>query len=158
VVNTAFMMGGALGLAVLASLAAARTTALAGAGADALVALNGGYQLAFVIGAVFAAAAAVLGALLLRGAQHQDGLAVAELVLDEFHGVAVLRQRRDRFGAVGQHQAVEQEAGLVLQRGIGVHACRPSAVGSMPMRGPTSRGRPRLAPPAPPALVAAPRP
>jgi EmrB/QacA subfamily drug resistance transporter len=66
VVNTAFMMGGALGLAVLASLAAARTTALAGAGADALVALNGGYQLAFVIGAVFAAAAAVLGALLLR--------------------------------------------------------------------------------------------
>ncbi|WP_175224769.1 MFS transporter, partial [Achromobacter ruhlandii] len=33
VVNTAFMMGGALGLAVLASLAAARTAALAGAGA-----------------------------------------------------------------------------------------------------------------------------
>ncbi|MCM2574466.1 MFS transporter, partial [Achromobacter xylosoxidans] len=32
VVNTAFMMGGALGLAVLASLAAARTAALAGAG------------------------------------------------------------------------------------------------------------------------------
>lgn len=66
VVNTAFMMGGALGLAVLASLAAARTTSLAAAGADALAALNGGYQLAFVIGAVFAASAAVLGALLLR--------------------------------------------------------------------------------------------
>jgi len=60
------MMGGALGLAVLASLAAARTTALAGTGMDATAALNGGYQLAFVIGAVFAAVAAVLGALLLR--------------------------------------------------------------------------------------------
>jgi len=66
VVNTSFMMGGALGLAVLASLAAARTNALAGAGLDATAALNGGYQLAFVIGAVFAAVAAVLGGLLLR--------------------------------------------------------------------------------------------
>lgn len=66
VVNTSFMMGGALGLAVLASLAAARTTSLGGAGLDATAALNGGYQLAFVIGAVFAAVAAVLGAVLLR--------------------------------------------------------------------------------------------
>ncbi len=41
VVNTAFMMGGALGLAVLASLAAARTAALAGAGAAPVAALAG---------------------------------------------------------------------------------------------------------------------
>ena len=66
VVNTSFMMGGALGLAVLASLAAARTDGLAMSGAGALAALNGGYQLAFVIGAVFAAVAGVLGAVLLR--------------------------------------------------------------------------------------------
>lgn len=64
VVNTAFMMGGALGLAVLASLAAARTTALQAAGAAVPAALNGGYQWAFVVGAVFAALAAVLGLLL----------------------------------------------------------------------------------------------
>ncbi|WP_054444995.1 MFS transporter, partial [Achromobacter xylosoxidans] len=44
VVNTAFMMGGALGLAVLASLAAARTAALAGAGAAPVAALAGGYR------------------------------------------------------------------------------------------------------------------
>jgi MFS family permease len=66
VVNTAFMMGGALGLAVLASAAAARTAHLTGAGAQPLAALNGGYQLAFLLGAVFAAMAAVLGALLMR--------------------------------------------------------------------------------------------
>jgi MFS family permease len=66
IVNTAFMMGGALGLAVLASLASARTEGLQAAGAGPLVALVGGYQLAFVVGAVFAAAAALLGALLLR--------------------------------------------------------------------------------------------
>jgi EmrB/QacA subfamily drug resistance transporter len=60
VVNTAFMMGGALGLAVLASAAAARTGALQAAGTAAAPALNAGYQLAFAVGAVFAAAAALL--------------------------------------------------------------------------------------------------
>ena len=66
VVNTSFMMGGALGLAVLASLAAARSDHLAASGADALAALNGGYHLAFVVGAIFAATAGVLGGALLR--------------------------------------------------------------------------------------------
>jgi EmrB/QacA subfamily drug resistance transporter len=66
VVNTSFMMGGALGLAVLASLAAARTDGLLASGAASPVALNGGYHVAFAIGGVFAAAAAVLSAVLLR--------------------------------------------------------------------------------------------
>jgi EmrB/QacA subfamily drug resistance transporter len=66
VVNTAFMMGGALGLAVLASLAAARTDTLLDAGDGQLVALNSGYHAAFLIGALFAAAAAAVGAILLR--------------------------------------------------------------------------------------------
>ena len=66
VVNTAFMMGGALGLAVLASGAAARTSLLSAAGAATPVALHGGYQLAFVCGALFAALAALLGFVLLR--------------------------------------------------------------------------------------------
>ncbi|MDR7307300.1 DHA2 family efflux MFS transporter permease subunit [Rhodoferax saidenbachensis] len=61
VVNTAFMMGGALGLAVLASLADARTDTLRSTGASAAEALNGGYQLAFLLGAGCGLAAAVLG-------------------------------------------------------------------------------------------------
>ena len=65
-VNTSFMMGGALGLAVLASVAAARTESLLGAEAAPPAALTGGYQLAFLIGAIFAASAALLGAVLLR--------------------------------------------------------------------------------------------
>ena len=64
IVNTSFMMGGALGLAVLASLAAARTASL---GAVSPEALTSGYQLAFAAGAVFALLAAMLG-LLLPGA------------------------------------------------------------------------------------------
>jgi EmrB/QacA subfamily drug resistance transporter len=69
VVNTAFMMGGALGLAVLASLADRRTETLEAAGDGRLEALNGGYQIAFLVGAIFAALAAAVGAALLRSAQ-----------------------------------------------------------------------------------------
>ena len=66
VVNTSFMMGGALGLAVLASLAASRTDSLTAAGEDAVAALTGGYHAAFLVGAIFAAAAAGIAASLLR--------------------------------------------------------------------------------------------
>lgn len=66
VANTSFMMGGALGLAVLASLADARTTTLTAAGVGRLAALTGGYHAAFMVGALFAGTAAALAALLLR--------------------------------------------------------------------------------------------
>ncbi len=67
IVNTSFMMGGALGLAVLASLAAAYTGArhVGGGIAAEMAALNAGYQLAFGAGAAFALVAAALGATLL---------------------------------------------------------------------------------------------
>src|SRR2546423_9219548 len=58
VVNTAFMMGGALGLAVLASIAASRTDSLRASGHGQLSALVGGYHVAFVVGALFAAGGA----------------------------------------------------------------------------------------------------
>jgi predicted MFS family arabinose efflux permease len=82
VVNTSFMMGGALGLAVLASLAASRTDTLAASGDSPLVALTGGYHAAFLAGAAFAFAAAVIGGALLRagipGAAHEEEGATAE--------------------------------------------------------------------------------
>jgi len=51
---------------VLASLASARTAALGAAGADPVQALNGGYQWAFLVGAVFTAVAGLLSGMLLR--------------------------------------------------------------------------------------------
>jgi EmrB/QacA subfamily drug resistance transporter len=66
IVNTAFMMGGALGLAVLASLASSRTDSLAGDGHGQLASLTGGYHAAFLVGALFAVSAAAVGGLLLR--------------------------------------------------------------------------------------------
>jgi EmrB/QacA subfamily drug resistance transporter len=66
VVNTAFMMGGALGLAVLASVAASRTDSLAASGESELAALNGGYHAALLLGAVFALAASGIAAWFFR--------------------------------------------------------------------------------------------
>jgi EmrB/QacA subfamily drug resistance transporter len=77
VVNTSFMMGGALGLAVLASLAAGRTAGMEALGIDKSAALGGGYTAAFGVGAVFAVAAAVVSVVMLRpkplaGAQEAE--------------------------------------------------------------------------------------
>jgi hypothetical protein len=64
IVNTAFMMGGALGLAVLVSVADSRTSSLRDAGDGPLAALTGGYHTAFLVGAAFAAAGALCALLL----------------------------------------------------------------------------------------------
>jgi len=74
-VNTSFMMGGALGLAILASLAAARTGSLLASGAASAAALTGGYHVAFGCGAVFAALSSLLGAAFLRTRQLETALA-----------------------------------------------------------------------------------
>ena len=50
-VNTSVQVGGAIGLAVLATLAAERTDALEAAGRATDAALNGGYHLAYLVGA-----------------------------------------------------------------------------------------------------------
>ena len=64
-VNTSFMMGGALGLAVL--VAGSRPVSHEASSAQQIEALNDGFQVAFAIGAVFAAlAAARFGGIFLR--------------------------------------------------------------------------------------------
>ena len=62
-------------------IAAARTDTLAAGGDDKLTALVGGYHLAFIVGAIFAASAAVVGALLFREStapQHAGALEPAQ--------------------------------------------------------------------------------
>jgi len=66
IVNTAFMMGGSLGLAILASVAASQTNSLLSSGHSQLAALTGGYHAAFLVGTIFAGLAALLSATLLR--------------------------------------------------------------------------------------------
>ncbi|MEH1124350.1 MFS transporter [Micromonospora sp. CPCC 206061] len=64
--NTTQQIGGAVGVAVLSTLAASRTGDLLGGGAGEAAALAGGYRLAFTIGAGLLVAAFVAAFLLLR--------------------------------------------------------------------------------------------
>jgi MFS family permease len=67
-VNTTAELGGAIGLAVLNTLAAGRTKNLLADGASEASALNGGYHLAYAVGALLLVAAAVAAVVLLRPA------------------------------------------------------------------------------------------
>jgi EmrB/QacA subfamily drug resistance transporter len=66
IVNTSFMMGGAVGLAVLTSIAAAATATMLALGGTQTEALNGGYNVAFLVGGMFALLAAILCAFFVR--------------------------------------------------------------------------------------------
>jgi EmrB/QacA subfamily drug resistance transporter len=65
-VNTTAQVGGALGLAVLATLSASHTTKLLAQGKSTAVALTGGYQLAFWIAAALVAVGVVVSLVVLR--------------------------------------------------------------------------------------------
>ena len=74
-VNTSLQVGGALGLAVLATLSSSRTEDLLASGSSQAVALTDGFQLAFWIGAGLVAAAIAVTALVVRGGAAQPELA-----------------------------------------------------------------------------------
>ena len=65
-VNTTAEAGGALGLAVLATLSTSRAGHLLSAGKPSAVALTSGYHLAFLVGAGLVVLAIVVGAFTLR--------------------------------------------------------------------------------------------
>jgi EmrB/QacA subfamily drug resistance transporter len=75
-VNTAQQVGGALGLAVLATLSTSRTDSLVSDGEPMAAALVSGYRLAFVLGAVLVAGAVSVALLVLRPAR-QDAASCA---------------------------------------------------------------------------------
>ncbi|MDX6703670.1 MAG: hypothetical protein QOF26_3896, partial [Baekduia sp.] len=65
-INTSAQVGGAIGLAVLATLASERTTQRLADGASNAAALNSGYHLAYVVGASLVAVSLVIGAVVLQ--------------------------------------------------------------------------------------------
>jgi MFS family permease len=72
-VNTTLQVGGALGLAVLATTATSQTGDLRHSGQSALEALNGGFHLAYLIGAALVAVAIVIAATVLRSEREPRG-------------------------------------------------------------------------------------
>jgi EmrB/QacA subfamily drug resistance transporter len=72
-INTSQQVGGALGLAILSSIANSRTQDVFAAGERSRgVALTEGFQTAFLVGAGFAAAAAILAALLISSRDSRE--------------------------------------------------------------------------------------
>jgi MFS family permease len=83
-VNTSQQVGGALGLAVLATLSTTRSGSLQAHGASTAASLTGGYHLAFTIGAVLVLAAIAFGVVLLAPGQAlETGPLTADAVSPE---------------------------------------------------------------------------
>jgi EmrB/QacA subfamily drug resistance transporter len=70
--NTTPQVGGAIGLAVLATLAANRTDTLLAHGDSATAALNGGFHVAYLVGAGLVLVAIVVVLMILRPVAHPD--------------------------------------------------------------------------------------
>ncbi len=83
--NTTGQVGGAFGLAVLATVAGARTVDLVRSGVDGQVALAGGYHFAWLLGAGVVLVTLVIAGSLLR---FSEPVAQPEAALDECEAVA----------------------------------------------------------------------
>ena len=70
-VNTSMQVGGAIGLAVLATLSGERTKSLLNDGEGQLQALTSGYHVAYLVGAVLAAIAVAIAVFVLRAPRPQ---------------------------------------------------------------------------------------
>ena len=76
-VNTTVQVGGAIGLAVLATVASEHTNALRASGESAAAALNAGYHLAFLIGAALVGAAIAVALVVVRSPRPEPAGAEA---------------------------------------------------------------------------------
>ncbi len=71
-INTSQQVGGALGLAILATVANSRTQGLLSGGAHTSVALTKGFDRAFLVGAGFAIVGAILAAILISSRDSRE--------------------------------------------------------------------------------------
>jgi hypothetical protein len=78
-VNTSAQVGGALGLAVLATLSTTRTESAAADGASTASALTSGYHLAFLVAAGLLLAAIAIAATVIEQPAQQEQADVAEI-------------------------------------------------------------------------------
>jgi EmrB/QacA subfamily drug resistance transporter len=71
-INATVQVGGAIGLSVLATLAASRTDALTNDGESSIAALNGGFHIAFLLGACLIGSAIIAAAAILRSPKPEE--------------------------------------------------------------------------------------
>ncbi len=78
-INTSQQVGGALGLAILATVANSRTQSVLASGVHSTsIALTKGYQVAFLVGAGFAIIGAILAAVLISSRDSREHARAAQ--------------------------------------------------------------------------------
>jgi len=98
-VNTTVQVGGAIGLAVLATLASSRTDGLLADGEPAASALNAGFHVAYLVGAALVTVALIVAAVVLRAdAAEQDAAGADVRRAYPEGGSAGLREGREPVG------------------------------------------------------------
>ena len=108
IVNTSAQVGGAIGLAVLATLSSTRTDDLKAAGDPLNDALVGGYHLAFLIGAALVVVAVGVGLLVLEKPEEAEAeVAAAGAEPNAVPGDGHAHGHADGHGGAGGHGAPE---------------------------------------------------
>jgi EmrB/QacA subfamily drug resistance transporter len=106
--NTTQQVGAAIGVALLSTVAAGRTTSLLGAHESTALALTAGYRLAFTVGAAMSGAALVLAAALLR---RPRAAAVRPHAAATRPRAAAVRPRAAAINETGPAQGIPQPSG-----------------------------------------------
>jgi EmrB/QacA subfamily drug resistance transporter len=118
-VNTSVQVGGAIGLAVLATLATNRTDRLLADGEPAVEALNSGYHLAYLIGAGLVIVAIAIAISVLRSAEAEEAVEpVVEPVAPEPEPPRI-RAEPLPAGVVPGGGCTETGTGVVIGNGCG---------------------------------------
>jgi EmrB/QacA subfamily drug resistance transporter len=110
-VNTTQQVGGAIGLAVLATLATSKTSDLAASGSSDAAALTGGYHLAFTVAAVLSGVALVLAATLLKSQPVSTEDPEAEAITAESYDAALSHRA---------HHAIDAESPAYAAAAVGI--------------------------------------
>jgi EmrB/QacA subfamily drug resistance transporter len=149
-VNTTYQVGSAIGLAAMVAVASSRTSGLAGAGAEAAAAMNGGFAAAFLGAAGIAFVAAVIAGLAVRGSRRspQASAIAVMLVISLLVGGCASR-------ASSEHQGHDEHAPTVTE----IETPTPAAIDATPAEPvPVPAAAPAAATPATVAAPTAPAP
>jgi EmrB/QacA subfamily drug resistance transporter len=127
-VNTSLQVGGAIGLAVLATVATERTDGLIADGEATASALNSGYHLAYLVGAALVGMAVVIAIATLREpeADEEPGLAPEPLPVEGEVPSMQVRIRPLPDSAAAAIKAGCEETGIGITLGCG--GCPPGSV------------------------------
>jgi EmrB/QacA subfamily drug resistance transporter len=132
-VNTTYQVGSAIGLAAMVAVAGSRTSGLAGTGAEAVAAMNGGFAAAFLGAAGIAFLAALIAGFAVRGSRPSPQAAAVAVML-----VVSLLVGGCASKASPEHQGHDEHAPAVTQIVAATPVLIDAAAAAEPVRAPAT--------------------